>query len=167
VLAFGLRNQEVSAFVGRFESFEGLHSKLASQVHSHQLGLFALFGGASDMTHKLWTATLGLTVILGGSLVWVQHSAAQAQQEEMGSKRKVKSRVVPSYPDLAHHMNVSGKVRIEVVIKADGRVKSTHVLGGHPLLAQSATDALKEWRFEPAPSDTTEIIEFVFKAPQD
>ncbi len=119
------------------------------------------------MTHKLWTATLGLTVILGGSLVWVQRSAAQAQQEEMGPKRKVKYRVTPAYPDLAHHMNVSGKVRIQVVIKADGRIKSTHVLGGHPLLAQSAIDALKEWRFEPASTDTTEIIEFEFKAPQD
>lgn len=119
------------------------------------------------MTHKLRVAILGLTVILGSSLVWVQHSAAQAQQEEIGTKRKVKSRVMPAYPDLAHHMNVSGKVRIQVVIKADGHIKSTHVLGGHPLLAQAAVDALKEWRFEPAASETTEVIEFEFKAPQD
>jgi len=59
-------------------------------------------------------------------------------------------------------MNVNGKVKIEVVIAPDGRVKSTRVVGGHPLLVQTCQDALKEWKFVPASEETTQIVEFEF-----
>jgi len=80
------------------------------------------------------------------------------------SKRKVKSKVSPVYPELARRMNVAGKVKIEVVISPDGRVKTTRVVGGHPLLVQACQDAVKEWRFAPAPEETTQIVEFEFRA---
>ena len=79
-------------------------------------------------------------------------------------KRKVKSKVSPAYPELAKRMNVSGKVKIEVVITPDGRVKSTRVIGGHPLLVQACQDAVKEWKFAAAPEETTQIVEFEFSA---
>ncbi len=60
--------------------------------------------------------------------------------------------------------NVYGKVKIEVVITPDGRVKSTRVVGGHPLLVQACQDAVKEWKFVPAPEETTQIVEFDFHA---
>ena len=78
------------------------------------------------------------------------------------SKRKVKTKVAPVYPDLARRMNVAGKVKIEVVIGADGRVKTTRVVGGHPLLVQACQDAVREWKFAPAPEETTQIVEFEF-----
>jgi TonB family protein len=59
-------------------------------------------------------------------------------------------------------MNVTGKVKIEVVIAPDGRVKSTRVVGGHPLLVQACQDAVKEWKFVPAPEETTQVVEFEF-----
>jgi outer membrane biosynthesis protein TonB len=43
-------------------------------------------------------------------------------------------------------------------------VKEARVVGGHPVLAQSALDAAKRWRFEPAASDSTGIIDFKFEA---
>ena len=75
--------------------------------------------------------------------------------------RKVVSRVKPAYPELARQMNVSGTVKIEVVIAANGSVKSLKPLGGHPLLIQSASEALRKWRFAPGP-ETTTIVEFQF-----
>jgi TonB family protein len=69
---------------------------------------------------------------------------------------------VPEYPSLAKQMNVSGKVKIEATVAADGHVVTTKVIGGSPLLINSALEALKNWRFEPAPRDTTEIVEFEF-----
>ena len=57
-----------------------------------------------------------------------------------------------------------GKVKIEVVITPDGRVKSTRVIGGHPLLVQACQDAVKEWKFAAAPEETTQIVEFEFSA---
>jgi len=78
------------------------------------------------------------------------------------SKRKVKSRVTPTYPDLARRMSIGGKVKIEVVITPDGRVKSTRVVGGHPLLVQACQEAAKEWKFSPANEETIQIVEFEF-----
>jgi TonB family protein len=88
-------------------------------------------------------------------------SAQQAVTDE--GKRKVKSKSSPSYPELARRMNVSGKVKIEVIITPDGRVRSTRVVGGHPLLVQSCQDAVKDWKFFSAPEETTQIVEFDFR----
>jgi TonB family protein len=78
------------------------------------------------------------------------------------NRRKVKTRTTPLYPDLAKRMNVSGKVKIELIIAPDGHVKSTRVIGGHPLLVKPCVDAAKEWKFQPAPEETTQIVEFEF-----
>jgi protein TonB len=78
------------------------------------------------------------------------------------SKRKVKTKTAPQYPELAKRMNVSGRVKIEVVVTPDGRVKSTRVVGGHPLLVQACQDAVKEWKFVPAPEESTQLVEFEF-----
>jgi outer membrane biosynthesis protein TonB len=51
-----------------------------------------------------------------------------------------------------------------VVIHPDGHVKNTRVVGGHPLLVQACQDAVKEWKFVPAPEETTMVIEFEFHA---
>jgi TonB family protein len=80
------------------------------------------------------------------------------------SKRKVKTKVAPAYPELARRMNVSGKVKIEVIIAPDGHVKSTRAIGGHPLLVQACQDAVKEWKFMAAPEESTQVVEFDFTA---
>jgi TonB family protein len=78
------------------------------------------------------------------------------------AKRKIKSKNTPAYPELARRMNVSGKVKIEVIITPDGHVRSTRVIGGHPLLVQTCQDAVKEWKFFPSPEESTQIVEFDF-----
>ena len=92
------------------------------------------------------------------------HAFAQSGSTDEG-KRKVKSRVTPSYPELARRMNITGKVKIEVIISPDGRVKSTRAIGGHPLLVQACQDAVKEWKFIPASDETTQVVEFDFASP--
>jgi TonB family protein len=105
--------------------------------------------------------SLGLMLILG--VPWVTPVNVCAQDASATAvKRKVKTRVVPAYPPLARQLNITGKVKIEATISADGKVTSTKVVGGSPVLVDSAIDALKKWRFETAPKDTTEIIEFEF-----
>ncbi len=106
---------------------------------------------------KFVLAAIALVVFSGVS------GAAQSGSTEE-SRRKVKSKTAPLYPELARRMNVSGKVKIEVVITPDGHVKSTRVVGGHPLLVQACQDAVKEWKFMPSPEETTQIVEFEFHA---
>jgi len=101
-----------------------------------------------------------LALVAAGSLTAGYVAAQQGLTDD--GKRKVKTKVTPQYPELARRMNVTGKVKIEVVITPDGRVRSTRVIGGHPLLVQACQDAVKEWRFVPAPEESTQVVEFDF-----
>jgi TonB family protein len=103
----------------------------------------------------------GLAAAAAVAAVAISCTLAQTGTTDEG-KRKVKSKVAPAYPELAKRMSVTGKVKIEVVITPDGHVKSTRVIGGHPLLVQACQDAVKEWKFMPAPEETTQIVEFEF-----
>jgi protein TonB len=109
------------------------------------------------MSRKYRFLGFGLAMALAGLLMIPPDAAAQ------DTKRKVKSRVTPDYPALARQMNVTGKVKIEVLVSPDGHVKSTKTLGGSPLLVRSALSALKDWKFEPGPKETTEVVEFEFR----
>src|SRR5258708_10716571 len=106
---------------------------------------------------KLLVATTAALVFSGAS------GFAQSGSTDE-SKRKVKTKTAPMYPELARRMNVAGRVKIEVVITPDGHVKSTRVVGGHPLLVQACQDAVKEWKFVSAPEETTQVVEFEFHA---
>ena len=90
------------------------------------------------------------------------HKASAQDSTTDSNKRKVRVRVTPDYPALAKQLNVTGKVKIEATVAADGHVVSTKVVGGSPLLVNAALEALKKWHFEPGPKDTTEIVEFAF-----
>jgi protein TonB len=103
---------------------------------------------------------LGCVLVLGCSAAFAPKAAAQDAASD--SARKVKSKVVPQYPAIARQLNLHGKARIEARVSADGHVTSTNVVGGHPTLASAAEEAIRKWRFEPAPKETIEIIEVIF-----
>ncbi|MFL6307636.1 MAG: energy transducer TonB [Candidatus Sulfotelmatobacter sp.] len=110
-------------------------------------------------------AAVVLSLILGtavGPTYSNAQNAQNTQNEEM--VRRAKTRVQPTYPELAHKMNISGTVKIEVTVAPNGTVKEARVVGGHPVLAQSALDAAKRWRFEPAASESTGVIDFKFES---
>jgi TonB family protein len=60
-------------------------------------------------------------------------------------------------------MNISGTVKIEVVVSPNGTVKDARVVGGHPVLASAALEAAKKWRFEPASVESSGVIDFKFE----
>jgi TonB family protein len=85
-------------------------------------------------------------------------------QEEIN--RAVKSRVAPVYPELARRMKIVGVVRVEITVSANGSVKSARLVGGHPVLANAALDAVKRWRFETASAESTGVVQFRFDPTQ-
>jgi TonB family protein len=113
--------------------------------------------------HNGWGKAI-LALVATGVLAGSFAIAQQSNVEE--SKRKVRTKANPTYPELAKRLGISGKVRIEVVIGTDGKVKNSRAVGGHPLLVQASMDCVREWRFEPAPEETTQVIEFEFKHEQ-
>lgn len=133
---------------------------LAPDLPFLRWGIFPPEEGVGTMGHS-WGQRLAAavaTALLAGGM-----AAAQQPTAEDG-KRKAKVKVNPQYSELARKMNISGKVRVEIVIALDGHVKSSRAIGGHPLLVQPCLDALRDWKFEPGPEETTEIISFEFKS---
>jgi TonB family protein len=94
----------------------------------------------------------------GGALL----TPIASRGQDSPTKRKVNHRVLPDYPKIARDMNITGKVKLEAVVEPDGHVKTVRPVGGSPLLVQSAEQALRNWKFETGPKETTEIIEFDF-----
>jgi TonB family protein len=72
--------------------------------------------------------------------------------------------VQPVYPELARKMNIGGSVKVEVVVAPNGTVKDAKVVGGHPVLANAALEAVKKWRFEPAAVESTGVVDFKFES---
>ena len=55
----------------------------------------------------------------------------------------------PNYPPLARQTRVQGDVVLDAVIDTDGNVVQLQVVSGHPLLIQSALEAVRRWKYEP------------------
>ncbi len=104
-----------------------------------------------------------LVLLVLAALVAVPAKSADGPATD-GSEaaRKVKSPVAPVYPDLARQLNITGTVKVRVVVDPEGRVVSAQEIGGHPLLIPAAMSAAKKFRFEPAPQQSTQIIQFKF-----
>jgi len=62
---------------------------------------------------------------------------------------KLVSRVTPVYPPLAVQARIAGAVVLDIVIAKNGKVESVAVVSGHPLLLESAMDAVKQRVYQP------------------
>ena len=60
------------------------------------------------------------------------------------------SSVPPMYPTLARNQRLSGNVVIDALIDATGRVSTMKVISGPALLHQTAMDAVRQWKYQPA-----------------
>lgn len=59
------------------------------------------------------------------------------------------SKVTPVYPPEAKKARVSGTVELSAIIGKDGTVEDLTVVKGAPELAQSAMDAVRQWKYQP------------------
>jgi TonB family protein len=58
-------------------------------------------------------------------------------------------RVEPEYPEAARQQHIQGPVVLNVLVGRSGAVRELTVISGDPLLAKAATDAVRQWRFNP------------------
>jgi len=58
-------------------------------------------------------------------------------------------RVQPSYPALARQARIQGSVVLQAEIGRDGSIQNLHLISGHPMLAPSAVEAVKQWKYKP------------------
>jgi periplasmic protein TonB len=55
----------------------------------------------------------------------------------------------PAYPSLARQARIQGTVVLHAIIDKEGKVAQLEIVSGHPLLVQSALEAVKQWRYKP------------------
>jgi TonB family protein len=57
--------------------------------------------------------------------------------------------VQPKYPEEALKRRIVGTIGLHVVFEKGGTVRQVEVISGHPLFAQAAVDAVKQWKYPP------------------
>ncbi len=114
----------------------------------------------SSRSMRRWVLT-GLLLV--AAIAYVSKPSGAAGEDVPEITRKVKSKIAPLYPEIARRMNITGTVKLVVVVAPSGTVKSTKVLGGHPLLVNAAEDAIKKWKFEPSSDESSGVVEFTFR----
>lgn len=58
-------------------------------------------------------------------------------------------KITPVYPPLAKSARIQGTVRFTAIIGKDGTIQNLQLVSGHPMLVQSATEAVKQWVYRP------------------
>jgi protein TonB len=58
-------------------------------------------------------------------------------------------KVQPNYPPLAKQARIQGAVVLQAVIGKDGSIQNLRAVSGHPMLIQSAIDAVRQWKYKP------------------
>ncbi len=106
-----------------------------------------------------------LCLLLADVALFPARSFAQAQIQTTASDeaRKVKKAVPAEYPELARRVNISGTVRLQLLVSPEGKVKEVKVLGGNPVLVNAFTAAVMKWEYEPAPHKSTVTVSCEFK----
>jgi TonB family protein len=101
--------------------------------------------------------------LLSFALLGIFPTSISGQQHDPAGGRKAIVKIKPDYPELARRLNMSGVVKLGVVIAADGSVKSTKVIGGNPVFIAAAQEAIRRWKYAPASGETTELVELKFE----
>ncbi len=113
---------------------------------------------ATALLARFCGVILGMIVL--GTIVF--SPSFSLAQEPSDVTRKIVSRVVPDYPELARKMQITGTVRVEITVGPNGKAKFTQVVGGSPVLAKAAVDAIEKWKWATAPQESKELIELNF-----
>lgn len=94
-------------------------------------------------------------------LAFAATPALRAQSDE-GAGRKIIHSQKPDYSVVLKDKGIGGKVRLRARVLANGTVAEAEVLGGNPVLAESAVKAVMAWKYAPAASASNEIVTFNF-----
>ena len=77
-------------------------------------------------------------------------------------ERKMVTRVEPEYPETLKRLYIGGVVRVEAEVAANGTVEKTELLGGNPILGQSAIRAIRQWKYAPANTKEKLVVKLTF-----
>jgi protein TonB len=77
-----------------------------------------------------------------------QHKSPLARSEGVMAAALIYE-VQPQYPAIARTIHLAGTVYLRAIIATDGTVRQLVVIGGNPILANPALQAVRQWRYQP------------------
>lgn len=83
------------------------------------------------------------------SLAASQVTPQRVRASESIMQALVIRKVAPHYPPLARQARIQGLVIMKVQISKTGDVENIQLFSGHPILAPSAIEAVKQWKYKP------------------
>src|SRR5258708_37892292 len=104
-----------------------------------------------------WSRKALLGLLLAAPLLLSTSVDLHAQSAASESTRKLKDGPAPEYPAIARQNGIRGLARVSITVLPDGSVSEVKGLGGHPILLDALTRAVKKWKYEK--SDRTSTIE--------
>jgi len=76
--------------------------------------------------------------------------------------REVISKQEPMYPAILKNHNIGGVVRVQVAVTPAGTVKEAKLVGGNPILGDAAIQAIRQWKYTPASTESVLTVEVRF-----
>ena len=104
--------------------------------------------------------------IAGAFLLLTGALYAQKPNKTGKPPRDLIYKVDPQYPLELKRAHIGGMVRLDVLVTPKGTVKTVSVLGGNPVLAETALRAVETWKWAPAESETTVHVNAKFDPDQ-
>jgi len=100
-----------------------------------------------------------LRLLLSAALLLLSGAASAPGQD---TSRKILKRVKVEYPPLLKEHHIGGTVRLRVIVRADGTVRDTELIGGSPVLGDCAQKSVKQWVFAPGAAESAVEVSIVF-----
>jgi TonB family protein len=113
----------------------------------------------TDSALKNTLALFGLTLLF--FFAPFSFSTARAQTADKTTRKVVRS-TTPEYPKSLKDAHIGGLVRLSVTVLPNGDVAKVEALGGNPIFVETATKAVRTWKYIPTGSQTQEDVHIHF-----
>jgi len=143
------------------ESNESLQSRYGALVFTGKVAMPKSFNSDAEVLAHV-AKTRGAIGYVDASASSEGVKALEVVTETSRSGRALLTQVQPEYPETLRQLGISGIVRLQVVISPQGNVENVSLLGGNPILGESAIKAVRQWTYVAAPRKTTLIVAVPF-----
>jgi TonB family protein len=122
----------------------------------------------SNFTRKPWlvAVSLGLLLTVVAPELRAEDKKPDATKADEAASsrtpRKLVHKVEPIYPQDLKRRSIGGVVKLDLKISASGNVEKVEIVGGNPILADSAAQAVKKWQYAPAGSSSSMLLNVEF-----
>jgi TonB family protein len=117
---------------------------------------------------RLWILVGGLALLfaLAAPSTYAEDKKQEASDSEEAQATRIPRRLVhkvdPVYPQDLKRRSIGGVVKLDLKITANGKVDKVSIVGGNPILADSAAQAVKQWQYAPAPAASSLLLNVEF-----